>query len=66
MKSHVLRLVGNSRSRIEVAERCSAPEDEQRFRFPADAEEVSEVSCYPERRQNRREHTAVRSERRAS
>ena len=38
-----------------MAERCSAPADEQRFRFPADAEEVSEVSYNPVRRQSRRE-----------
>jgi hypothetical protein len=65
MKSHVLRLVGGSRSQAVVEERCSAV-DEQRFRFPADAEEVSEVSCYPERRQTRRESPAIRGERRAS
>ena len=63
MKSHVLSLVGRSR---EADERCSAPVDEQQFRFPSDAEEVAEVSCYPERRQARRETSPVRVERRAS
>jgi hypothetical protein len=66
MKSHVLRLVGGTRSQTAGAERCSASSDEQLFRYPANAEEVSEVSCYPERRQARRENTAVRGERRAS
>jgi hypothetical protein len=64
MKSLILRLVGGSEMH-ETLERCSGSANEEMFRFPADGDDIAEVSCYPEpeRRQVRQERP-VNEERR--